>query len=678
VGSEAKVENRIKPSLMILLVIITAIITFVGTVDVFLNLAAGGIFACRYGFGPTNETMAMPILSMLILLLAFPLRGRISTTTLVALYVVGSVIGTYGIGHFQNNVNYPVSLARLTLFTQAEVRPILQSWWWMPSYDVLQLVERGGVATVWGEWFNAIAFWSLYFIIFYLFVSSTMLLFRRRWIDVEMIPFPYVIATYDVVRRVSGESDTKKTMKLFIIGFVLILLFELQVLLTQIFPWWPDVLLWRGSGVDSTSAHGCVCNMSNDPISSNLVWWPGYTKNIHPYLIYYLAPLEVLFSAWVFYVIMMILAQIAYAMGYYTGIFGLGSSCRILGFAGFNNSPLFGAPYYFGWMTMIGGTASVAAMVIFNARKDLAATVRSAMRGGRSPEEAGEPFSYRQVYMLITISAIMVMAFLLSAGLSIGSALIVLIFPGFIYVLSSTYVLGLSGSGYMFEGTVWPGWPLRFVWPQAPLEYNTDWFMTNIFVHVGYNIPSQGPAGGAFYAMQSYKMGSFAKVNLRDVFILLIITTIVSVVIGTTVRVWMINSLGAGRIPLKGGCSITDFCWTEANFGRYNEMPPATLFGYGAGGFALVTALFLLKARFIWWPLHPIGFILATGISQNWMREWNAFLGAWVVKFLVLRIGGSKAHNEYAMPFVCGGIAGYAFANLVAYVIGTVRFFFPF
>jgi len=89
-----------------------------------------------------------------------------------------------------------------------EIRSILQSWWWMPSYDVLQLVERGGVATVWGAWFNAIAFWSLYFIIFNLFVSSTMLLFRRRWIDVEMIPFPYVIATYDVIAHSPMEFIT--------------------------------------------------------------------------------------------------------------------------------------------------------------------------------------------------------------------------------------------------------------------------------------------------------------------------------------------------------------------------------------------------------------------------------------------------------------------------------------
>jgi hypothetical protein len=60
------------------------------------------------------------------------------------------------------------------------------------------------------------------------------------------------------------------------------------------------------------------------------------------------------------------------------------------------------------------------------------------------------------------------------------------------------------------------------------------------------------------------------------------------------------------------------------------------------------------------------------------MREWDAFLGAWIAKFLTLRIGGSKAYEEYGVPFVSGGIAGYALANLIAYLVGTVRFFIPF
>jgi hypothetical protein len=677
--SEKVVEEfRIKPSLIVLLTLLTIAVTFLGVVSVFLNLSVGGIFACRYSYGPANETIMVPTLAVTILLLVYPLKGRISTATLTSLYVIGSVIGIYGIGHFQNNVNFPVSICRLTLFTEPPLRSILESWWWMPPYDILQLIHRGGVATDWGAWSNAIIFWSLYFIVFYLLTSNVLLLFRKRWIDVEMLPFPYVTAAYDVIRRISGKPDTKRSMKWFILGFLIALLFELQIICTHIFPWWPDILAWRGTATSSTSPHGCVCLYTNDVIASTLAWWPGYTKNIHPVLIYYLIPLEVLLSTWVFFIVLIVLAQIAYMLGYYTGIFNAGSACRILGFAGFKMSPLFGDPYNFGWMTMIGGTVAIAVMVIFNARSHLAKTIQSAIRGGKTPEEADEPFSYRSVYTFIAISAIIVITYLLSAGLSIGSALIVLLSLGSLYPLSATYVFGLTGCGYMFEGTVWPSWPLRVIWPRAPQEYNTDWFMSKMFLHYGQNIPSQGPGGGALYAMQSLKMGSLTRVNLRDIYVLLIITTIVSVFVGAITRVWMINILGAGRIPLKGGCSILSWCWNEASAERYNEMPSEVLFGYGAAGFIIIMVLFILRTRFLWWPLHPVGFILATAISPNWMREWNAFLEAWIAKFITLRVGGSKAYEEYGVPFACGGIAGYAFSNLLAYIIGTVRFFIPF
>ncbi|MBS7612964.1 hypothetical protein KEJ48_01765 [Candidatus Bathyarchaeota archaeon] len=678
-SSEKIVEEfRIKPSSMVLLIVLTIIVTFAGTVSLFLNLSVGGIFGCRYSFGPANETIMVPTFAITILLLAYPFKGRISSTTFTSLYVIGSAIGIYGIGHFQNNVNFPVSIARLTLFTEPPLRSILENMWWMPPYNVIQLIHIGGVETNWGAWANAIVFWSLYFIVFYLLTSSIMLLFRHRWIDVERLPFPYVVAAYDVVERVSGEPNVKRTMRWFILGFIVALLFEIQILCTNLFPWWPDILAWRGTATDSTSPHGCVCLYSTDIITRTLAWWPGYTKNIHPVLIYYLAPLEVLLSVWVFFVVLIILAQIAYLLGYYTGIFDAGSACRILGFAGFKMSPLFGDPYNFGWMTMIGGTVAIATMVIFNAREQLARTIRSAIYGVRSPEEAHEPFSYRQVYMFIVVSVVIVMAYLLSAGLNIGTALIVLLALGFLYPLSTTYIFGLTGCGYAFEGTVWPSWPLRFIWPQAPRDYTSEWLMSKMFMHYAQNIPSQGPGGGALYTMQCLKMGSLTKVNLRDIYMLLIITTIVSVFVGSATRVWMINLLGAGRIPLKGGCSILSWCWNEASAERYNEMPSEALLEYGIGGFVIIMALFALRTRFLWWPLHPVGFILATAISPNWMREWNAFLEAWIAKFITLRIGGSKAYEEYGVPFACGGIAGYALSNLIAYLVGTVRFFIPF
>ncbi|MEM2849006.1 MAG: DUF6785 family protein, partial [Candidatus Bathyarchaeia archaeon] len=590
-------EFRIKSSLLIPLAILSALLSFIGTVEIALNGSVGGAFMCRYAWGTVSKTMGIPVISLLVLLLAYPFkyfRGKLSPSLLISIYIVGAAVGMYGIGHYETFACWPVGFSRTLLYTDPEVLPMAQSWWWMPPLEVVQRINIGGAATDWGAWSGSILFWSLYLLVFYLFGSSVMLLLRRRWLDVERVPFPYVIATYDVVRRVSEEPGVKPTMRWFLIGFLIALIFEVQVLCTYVWAWWPDLLAWRGTATSSTSPQGCVCVFAGDPVESALVWWPGYTKNILPFLVYYLAPLDVLFSAWVFFIAVVILAQVAYIMGYYTGVFDMGSACRILGWAGSDISPLFGPPYYWMWVTMIGGTLAVTVMMLFHARSYIAETIRLAMRGGKSPEEAREPFTYRQIYLFILVSAIILLAFCFSAGLSIGVALAVLVVGAFINTVAPAYVLGLSGCGYIHERALWPSWPLRLIWPTAPQAYSADWIMSHVFMHTGLNHVSHGVQSGAYLTIQNLKLGDMAKVNLRDVFILTTIVSIIAIFVGNATRVWIINLLGVGRVPIWGGCSVTTWC--DNDFARYEQAPPAIFqFEAGAAGFVIVRILFLLR-----------------------------------------------------------------------------------
>ncbi|RLI28315.1 hypothetical protein DRO58_02415, partial [Candidatus Bathyarchaeota archaeon] len=662
--SDSSEEFRIRSSLVALLIVLTAILSFIGTLEIALNGSVGSAFMCRYAWGTVSKTMDIPLMGFIVILLAYPfklLKGRLSASTLVLLYIVGTTVAMYGIGHYETFACWPVGFARTLLYTEPDFLPVAQSWWWMPPYDVVQLINQGGAATDWGAWSGAILFWSFYLIAFFLFGSSLMLLFRRRWLDIERVPFPYVLAAHELIRNVSGEPREKKVTKWFVIGFVVALLFELQVFSTYLFPWWPDLLAWRGTAVDSTSPQGCVCIYPNDPIESALVWWPGYTKNLLPFLVYYLAPLNVTFTVWVFFILMVILAQIAYIMGYYTGVFETGSFCRMEGLAGFHMSPLFGPPYYWIFQGMIGGTLAVTVMMMFHARSYLAETIRLAMRGGRSPEEANEPFTYRQIYTFIILSAIILLAFCFSAGLSIGTSLAVLIVLGFVNTVAAAYVLGLSGCGYLHNIPYWPSWPLRFIWPTAPQNYSTDWVMSNIFFNMGINHATHGPTTGAYLTIQNLKMSGMAKMNLKDTFILTSIAAIIAIFVANSTRVWVVNLLGVNRVPVWGSCSVTNYCFGAPNLETYNEVAPLEVQLSAAGaGFIITVILSLLNARFIWWPLHPIGFVIATSMGFNMMREWNAMLGAWIAKFLTLRVGGSRAYEEYGVPFVSGGIAGYA------------------
>lgn len=138
------------------------------------------------------------------------------------------------------------------------------------------------------------------------------------------------------------------------------------------------------------------------------------------------------------------------------------------------------------------------------------------------------------------------------------------------------------------------------------------------------------------------------------------------------------NLLGTGRVPLgHGGCDVAHWC--HGSYEEYNRAPPLlNEWAAGVVGFAIVVALSLLKARYIWWPMNPVGFILATGPATTWMREWNAFLGAWIGKYLTLKIGGSKLYSEYGIPFVAGGLAGIVITYVMACMLGVMKFFVPF
>lgn len=57
---------------------------------------------------------------------------------------------------------------------------------------------------------------------------------------------------------------------------------------------------------------------------------------------------------------------------------------------------------------------------------------------------------------------------------------------------------------------------------------------------------------------------------------------------------------------------------------------------------------------------------------------WFPFLIAWILKYLTLKIGGSRAYEEYGMPLMAGFIAGYMIAVLVGGLAGIIRFFIPY
>ena len=78
-----------------------------------------------------------------------------------------------------------------------------------------------------------------------------------------------------------------------------------------------------------------------------------------------------------------------------------------------------------------------------------------------------------------------------------------------------------------------------------------------------------------------------------------------------------------------------------------------------AGGylFGCLFALFLtaMRLRFIWWPFHPVGYMVAG--SFGLFRLWLPIFLSWLIKTLVLRYGGLSAYRR-ALPFFIGLLLG--------------------
>jgi hypothetical protein len=124
--------------------------------------------------------------------------------------------------------------------------------------------------------------------------------------------------------------------------------------------------------------------------------------------------------------------------GYHTRIFALGGYCRAARWGGFMASTSWGPPFFWGWMSHVGGTLALVFFILWRYRGYFRETIRAVKSGEFHEREA---LNYKAIYTLIAASAVVVLAFLtLSAGVSIGNAL----------MTSDIPVIHIHGCRYLF------------------------------------------------------------------------------------------------------------------------------------------------------------------------------------------------------------------------------------
>jgi hypothetical protein len=187
------------------------------------------------------------------------------------------------------------------------------------------------------------------------------------------------------------------------------------------------------------------------------------------------------------------------------------------------------------------------------------------------------------------------------------------------------------------------------------------------------------------YMATSLKVLDDNKVNLRRFAIVAKLAIVLALVAGFVAVITLAYTQGEGNL-LKGERSE----WTEGvrqvlsmmDFGQYEASeaasgfsklglirPDGKILGLVIAGVIAVVGCYLLRFRFSGWPLHPL-FFLVVGTSVGG-QAWTSFLLGWVIKTLVVKVGGGRVYRS-VKPLFIGFIMGEFMIIATVLVVGLI------
>jgi len=661
-----EVKSILTPKLWATVIVTAIILCFVGVLS--------APFAPRWAWSMIFGSFTGPLVIFFILLII----SRVSTITgldrrkLGLLYTVASMsfvfcysMIPYGILH--NSVR--IRLTTFAPYTDA----VAGTFVFGPTdKDLVALIQTGGVPAPIGAWGAWIGWWTLYAIAWLLFWVGWFALLERRWIEVERVPFPAAVTgtlTAELITAPKEEGDPR--LKYFMVGWIIGAIAILPVILHALYPAFPDIYGW--SAAPYLSWWLGTINLSGVPATKVIPVWAFLAVNPMIYALFFLFPLKILFSIWVTQIFgVLIPAQIAWYAGYYSGITEAGWR------AGF----LLGQPpfkYNGIWMGSFIGLILI--WFVLNA-----SYMKSLFKKAEEPERVAIP--HELGWAFIIIGAVIVLGLLLAAGVSAAGAILIL-FTMWILFLSSVRVFGFAS----IVGTAWFGpfdWThymafTKYLWhpgmttdilsanPELCRVYATTMYLTNRFTGeiMGEN---NTQFGMAFAIPMCYRVGVDLGVHPRDITKIILVTGIISAIIGFSTCVAYDYLIGTNNTPMR----LYDAWWVGV-FARAetveNQPTSEPLWPYLLVGIIISVILSILNFRYVWWPLDPAG--VAVGFSGGGSAWIFPALIAWIVKSVMMRIGGTKLVDRTLTPFMVGLLVGYWFLMFLGAFLGMIKFFMP-
>ncbi|RLE37427.1 hypothetical protein DRJ17_06640 [Candidatus Woesearchaeota archaeon] len=539
---------------------------------------------------------------------------------------------------------------------------------WMPSAEAIRASffphSEGAFFANLNEWLPVTFTWSYFGFITAIFSYGLAIIYRRLWVDIEMFPFPHAqgwLIGEMAAEGVYGSETARRRKKVIYIAAIITFIWYLPFIAYTAYPGLPDFYGWLKSPYYIRWAPGAFQIQDAYPSLRSIIAGPlNISTNIIYYAVMFLAPIDALLSITVAYLLfMLILPQILYYFGYYSGIFTATTG-------GKNSLVQRQDPLKLNAMDVGMAIGIFLFHFIANWRYylDTLKRIKEKVAPGDIP--------YLWGYLLAIVGALGLVALFVASGVRPWVALwavIVVWFQFTVFTRGHAY----TAAGPIIRGRTFFKWIWGETMQPAPrctaeqlfLGTQVNWVLSGSDTFMGYAPLANG--------LDSFKVASMAGLSPMDAFKAMMIATVIVSVIHVALTFYWLHYFGFMVIPAS---KEWDFMWT-GDSGWYNNWPAyPPYWPHMLAGIVIAVAIYFMRLRYAWWPLEPIGFCVALNTQGGGYYPAIGSLTApivWIIKYVLIKIGGRRAYEEYGVPAALGIIAGYTTGVLVNSLVATAR-----
>lgn len=503
------------------------------------------------------------------------------------------------------------------------IHPYLPDWLVVRDPPASKYFYEGApsdLSVPWGIWVRALLPWVALTFAVYFVMICIMIILRRQWVERERLVFPLTKLPLEMVEEGDGNAILRPFLRnrLMWVGFAIPFVFMSLTALHNYFPFFRPLSMLKVFALFRRTVLLRV-------FVSFAVMGLTYFLNV-----------EVAFSLWFFH----ILARVQ------TGVFG------ILGFHLKGRHEVFcGSSPSVAYQGM-GAMIVLVAYGLWMARGYLREVFKKAFTGKSDLDDSEEVLSYRTA-VFGTIGGL----FFISVWLKM-SGIPLFVIPIF---LVAAFIIFIGLARIVAEGGVGFARAQMIPQPLAVYAVGTDVLSPRALVGLGltYSWAADVRTTVMASSMNSFKLAEAIGMKRRPLFGAMML----AIAVGLLGSIWMTLRLAYryGGINLEswffGGMprTVFDFVADKLNNPIHLSMTVGRWAFTGIGALGMGMLMFM-RHRFLWWPIHYLGF----PIGDTWVMEWvwfSVFLG-WLLKSVMLKYGGAPLYR-WCMPFFLGLVLGH-------------------